>query len=193
MVINLPSRRERLNRFNDEILKLFDSNDTEIVNGVIHRKPMVGIATAHQNAVMRAKELNQQYALIMEDDLYVHSEKSREKMETAFRDVPDDFEILLGGIYTGQPTKHSEHWDSVMEFSALHFYVVRDVVYDKILGFDRSQHIDRAMAKSVKNGGLGIKSYVSNPFFCIQYPGFSDNAEKEMDYSHLLKKYKLLK
>lgn len=194
MVINLPSRRERLERFNTEIVKLFDSNNTETINGVIDKVPMKGIATAHLNAICRAKELKLPYVLVMEDDLFVQSLNSRTQMEAAFSEVPDDFEILLGGIYTAHNLKkYNNYWDSVDEFSALHFYVVNSNVYDKILSFDKTEHIDRWMAKIPLKAGGGLKSYVSNPFFCIQYPGFSDNVMSNMDYSHLLKKFNVLK
>lgn len=193
VVINLPQRRDRIERFNSEIVKLFNSNDVVIVDGVMHHRPFVGIATAHLNAIQKAKDLCLPHILIMEDDLWVQSASSREKMESAFREVPEDFEILLGGIYTGQPVKKTVHWDSVNEFSALHFYVVNSSAYDRILSFDKCQHIDRWLGKPVNLGGCGLRSYVANPFFCIQHPGYSDNTQKDMDYSHLLKKYKVLK
>ena len=191
-VINLKHRTERLQRSILQLNNFYgcESYEFYLIEGVVNRKPMVGIATSHMNAIQLAKDNQWEYVCICEDDLHFQSMLSKEYANKCFENIPDDFEILLGGIYTGNPKPYNEYWNTIDEFSGTHYYIVRNTAYDRILAFDKSQHIDRWLGH--KNKG-NLKCYVANYFFCIQFDGFSDNVNQQMDYSHLLKKFKLLK
>jgi GR25 family glycosyltransferase involved in LPS biosynthesis len=196
-VINLPERTQRLERTIIELNKFYDyTKEFTIVEGVRHKQPMIGIAQSHMNAVKLAKDNNWPAVLIIEDDVKFIGTNPKLYADNIFNNVPNDAQILLGGIYTGVPIKTTNYaWNEIKEFSALHFYVVLSSAYYTFLSFKEltPQHIDRALAKDKSNYGLGIKSYVASEFFAIQYSGFSDNQGKDMSYDHLLKKYKLLK
>lgn len=189
VVINLPERSERLLRFKNEFNYLFD--DTfQVVNGVKKDNPMLGIAEAHLNCIRLAKEKGWDKVLIMEDDLYIPAkEKARNYVSEAFKKVPDDWDIILGGVYyVRNQVKANNYWTRIGEFCALHFYIVNSSCYDKILTYDGTNHIDRWVGK------LGLNCYVPSRFFAIQYDGFSDNVKKETNYNNTyLKAFNILK
>ena len=191
-IINLPHRTERLKRTCLELDKFFQfKKDYTLIPGIMERQPMKGIAQSHMNAVQWAKDNKHPFVIIVEDDVHFQSTQSKQYADQCMLNVPDDFEILCSGIYTGTDLKLvNNYWSSVTEFSALHFYIVNETAYDRILAFNKDQHIDRWLGK--KNG-CALKCYVAREFFAIQYEGYSDNAQQEMSYSHLLKKFKLLK
>lgn len=195
VVINLPERTERLQQFKDEIKKIFN-DDIHLIEGVYDRISYKGIARAHKNAIQLALDNNWKNVLIMEDDVLFQAEttKTIDYINKAFKSVPDNFDVLLSGIYTSSGLKpYNEYWQQTGNFSALHFYVVNKKAYQRILDFDESQHIDQWMAKAVQHKGGGLTCYVAKEFFAIQRVGFSDNVGQYMDYDYLLKKYKLLK
>ncbi len=191
-VINLHKRPERLQRTEIQLNNFYGSESFKyyLVEGVVNTRPMVGIASSHMNCVEVAKESNWEYVCIVEDDVNFQSINSRLHADKCFNDVPNDFDILLGGVYTGQPIKHNEYWSTIKEFSGLHYYIVRNTCYDRILSFNKNKHIDRWLGNE---RGCNLKCYVPNEFFAIQHEGFSDNTNQDTNYNHLLNKFKLLK
>lgn len=186
-LINLPSRKDRLIEATKEIDSFFYNKAIINIDGVIDDKPMVGIAKAHLNAIRYAKEKGYDNILIMEDDLLFRP-NAKEYAINAFHNLPNDYDILLGGIYNGKKTYHNDYWNKVGAFSGLHFYVVNHKAYDKILNnFKFNQHIDRWLV-AVAN----LDCYVTNKFFCIQRNGYSDNAKTFCNYDYLLNESDLL-
>ena len=185
LVINLPQRTDRLKLFNQEI-KFIGNPCVQLVSGIIDPNPMKGIGQAHINCILIAKQSEWDNVLIMEDDVVFNGkENTLNYINIALQNAPNDWDILLGGIYFGSPKKHNEYWSYVKDFCGLHFYIVNSKAYDKILEYNFKMHIDRWM-------GSKVKCYVSNQFFATQREGFSDNTKKKEDYTKLLKKYKLL-
>lgn len=191
-VINLPQRTERLERTRKELNGFFQCDKQfNLIPGVMHRNPMVGIAEAHMSCIQLAKDNNWEYVGIIEDDVKFQSPNSKAYADECMLNVPDDFELLLSGIYTGYDLKPvNNHWNKVTEFSALHFYIVHKNAYDNILSFKKDQHIDRWLGKT---SGCNLKCYVAKEFFAIQHEGYSDNVKQDMHYDYLLKKFKILK
>lgn len=186
LVINLPSRRDRL----ENVKKQLSGYDYTIIDGVIDTKPLLGIARAHLNCIEYAKSNNWREVLIMEDDLVL-----RPNFETylnhALYNMPNDWEILLGGVYNKKGLiNYNEWWDRIGEFRGLHFYIVNQSAYDKILNYNfaEMQHIDAWMNRH----GKGLKSYVTKKYIATQLAGFSDNVRATVDYSHLIGKNQLL-
>lgn len=192
LVINLPERTERIIQFTHEYHHLFnDDCIPNIINGVRDMPSFHGIAKAHMNCIHVAKGNSWENVLIMEDDLYIPAkEKARPYMESCFNKLPEDWDILLGGVYHSQfMEKENNYWNRLVgEFCALHFYVVNHRAYDKLLTWDQTNHYDRWIAKT------GLKCYVPNKFFAIQHDGYSDNVNKLTDYnSTYLNKFTILK
>lgn len=186
-VINLPHRPEKLKQVKEEIDSFFDNKDFQLINGVIEETPHKGIAQAHMNCISLAKSNNWDSVLIIEDDLQFRS-NAKEYTNKAFKDVPIDYNILLGGLYsTDKLTPYNEYWQETKEFCGLQFYIVNSNAYDTILNFKKNMHIDRFMV-----GRGELKSYVTNKFFAIQRAGISDNIGMYKDYSDYLTKFELL-
>ena len=177
MVINLPERTDRLTKFDKEVYPL--GWKYEVMHGIRNEVPMIGIGQAHRKCVMVANNLNIPHVLIMEDDLLLaKSDKLIPYLATIMADVPDDFDILLGGYYTGTKIAiHNENWHKVGQFCGLHFYIVAQKFYQHILNYDGKMHIDRYM-----NVNHDHNVYCSNKFFAMQHDGFSDNVGKVTDY-----------
>jgi glycosyl transferase family 25 len=190
LVINLPERNERLHKFIDEFGYIFPGDTFQVINGVKAEPSFHGIAEAHMNAIKHAKENNWPNVLIMEDDLYIPAkEKATKYINEAFNKVPDDWDVLLGGVYHSVSlTKENNYWNRIGEFCALHFYIVNARAYDKLLTWDKTNHYDRWIGKT------GLKCFVPTRFFAIQYDGYSDNVNKITDYnSTYLSKFTILK
>ncbi len=191
LVINLPERTERLDKFLAECRYIFKEEDGAIrIPGVKKEPSFHGIAEAHMNAIRFAKNAGWDKVLIMEDDLYIPAkEKANKYIDEAFAKCPDEWDILLGGVYHAkQMEKHNNYWNRIGEFCALHFYIVNSSAYDKLLTWDGSNHYDRWI------GLTGLKCFVPSRFFAIQYDGFSDNVNKQTDYnSTYLTKFNILR
>lgn len=188
LVINLPERTERLEAFKKELVYLPCSN-LQYVAGIKHQEPYLGIAQAHLNCILIAKQNEWPAVLIMEDDVKFQGQsQTYDYVLNCMANLPPDWDVLLGGVYFSTGIKsYNQWWNKVGEFCALHFYIVNAKAYDKILEYDGSQHIDRWMNLKGR-----LNCYVANKFFATQRDGYSDNTKSKTDYGILLKKYKLL-
>jgi len=188
-IINLPERVDRLNQIQSELKWLFFDQAHNLVSGIKHARSQTGIALSHMACIQSAKDNLSPYCIIMEDDcIFQGKEKTREYVYKAMANLPEDWDLLLGGIYeTKGLTKYNDYWSKTKEFCALHFYIVKNTAYDTILSFDKTIHIDRWMAA---NGGLNC--YVTNKMFAIQSNGYSDNVGSMVDYSDKIRKFALL-
>lgn len=178
-----------MQRFSKEITYL--DSFAQKVSGVEHLNPMLGIAQAHINSILIAKQNEWPEVLIMEDDVVFQArEKTLSYLNEALKNVPEDWEVLLGGLYESRGlTKVNDYWSKTGEFCGLHFYIVKSSAYDKIIeGYDERTHFDRWVNK----GGKKTKCYVLNKFVAIQSNGMSDNVKKVVDYSDKIKRYSLL-
>jgi glycosyl transferase, family 25 len=187
LVINLPQRTDRLELFKQELIHI--NSHVQIINGIEHQNPMVGIGQAHINCILIAKQNEWDNVIIMEDDcIFQGKEKTLEYINNCLLNAPNDWDILLGGVYYSKKrSPFNDYWERIGEFCGLHFYIVNSKAYDKILEYDFTQHIDRWL-----NHNNRLNCFVAKKFFATQRDGFSDNTKKKEDYSRLLKKYELL-
>ena len=184
LVINLPARQDRL----DAVTAQLTSHVFEVIPGVKEKPSHKGIGMAHANAIRYALDSNMPVVCIMEDDCVLRV-GFEAYLNEALNNLPEDWEILLGGVYEGQPMRHNSHWSKVGEFCGLHFYIVRHEVYQKILSeYDFKIHIDRWMNLR----GDRFKCYVTSKFIATQSAGVSDNTGVYQDYSHMIKSNLLL-
>jgi len=89
--------------------------------------------------------------------------------------IPKFYDLYLGSIYLGKIGEDN----TVNSFCGFGCYICHERFYNTFLSVSSEQHIDRAM----EDKGL---FYVSNPFICIQYNGYSQTAKSEMNYDYLL-------
>lgn len=186
LCISLPSRPERKEAFlRNNLMGYFNW-----MNGVVDKQPFRGIARAHMNCIERAKAEGWDKVLIMEDDVeYPGKDKTLPHINECMATLPEDWDIVLGGAYHLKGyDKVNAHWKRVGEFCALHWYIVNARVYDKILAYNYTDHIDLWMGKQ------GMKIYLPNKLWAIQTDGYSDNVKKKTDYnSSYLTKFDVLR
>jgi hypothetical protein len=184
IVINLPSRKDRL----EQVKKELAGWDYTIIEGVVNEKPMLGIAQAHINAVMIAQQNEWDQVLIMEDDLVLRP-GAETYLNEALNNLPDSWDILLGGCYDcKQLSDHNKYWNQVGEFCGIHFYIVNKTAYQRFLDYDGHHHIDRW----INLRSRVLRCFITKKFVATQRNGFSDNCKKEVDYSNKIAKYQLL-
>jgi len=189
-IINLPERTDRLEQIKGELPYLFKDTRFHLVPGVRNINPMLGIAEAHLSCILKAKINGWDKVLIMEDDCYFQAkEKTLAYLKNALNHVPEDWDVLLGGIYESNGiTKIDQYWNKTKEFCGLHFYIVNSKVYDRFLTYTGNYHIDRWVNM---NGDLNC--YVTAKFVALQRDGFSDNVKQRVNYLDRLKRFEILK
>lgn len=186
LVINLPEREDR--RIN--VATQLSGVDYSLVDGIKEQKSLLGIAKSHLKCVQIAKDNNWTEVLIMEDDLVLRP-KFESYLNECLYNTPNEWDLLLGGIYNCKNYQsYNNWWDKIGEFRALHFYIVNQSAYDKILSYDHNcdQHIDAWMNRH----GRKLNCYVTKKFIATQLVGYSDNVKALTDYSHLISKSRLL-
>lgn len=187
-LINLPERFDRLHQSVREIEDYFNGDNLKLMDGVKKPRPFTGIAEAHMNCIKKAKYEKWDCVLIMEDDLvFQGKEKTLPYFNLCLENLPDDWDVLLGGVYDGSLYKENDYWNRVGKFCGLHFYIVNHKVYDTLLKYDYSYEYDVWM-----NYHLNLNCFVTAKFIAIQRNGFSDNKGREVNYESYLKNRELL-
>lgn len=182
----------RKQRSLNELQSLFKNKQINIFDAITHEVPRIGIASSHMKIIEIAKQNNYQNVIIVEDDVKFTSTSLQQYINMCFNNIPDDFDILLSGIYTGNLLDcNNQYWSQIKgDFSALHFYVVNQKAYDIILSFTKNVNIDKWLAHPQ---GANLNVYVVKQFFAVQYNGYSYNVRSNTNYDHLLNAYKLYK
>ena len=186
-IINLPTRPERLKQTEEELAKFFKNTSYTLIEGVKTKSSKLGIAKAHMNCIEYAKNNNLPNILILEDDV-IFRDNAREYADECIKNIPEDYDLLLGGLYDSLKLESvNNFWNKTERFCGLHFYIVNEKAYDKILAYNGETHIDKYMVRFAK-----LNSYVTKKHFAIQRVGFSDNVKRNVDYSILLERFELL-
>lgn len=178
IVINLPHRTERLRKTLENLSVFFSEIKPEIFlcNGVVLENTTHAVREAHKNAVRMAATAGERQALIFEDDI-LFRDGSFEYFKTLMQNLPDDFDVVLFGIYSGQIYETENlFFDKVNKFSGLQMYLVHERAYDKILSYTGGQPIDHWI-------GLNLNCYISKKHFSYQSDGWSDNAKTMTNYN----------
>jgi len=190
LVINLPDRPDRLESFKEQFKYIDQGGDSfEVIPGIRENPPLKGIAEAHKNAIRKAKENHWPQVLILEDDvLFQAQHKTIEFVQNALHNLPEKWDILLGGVYEASKVKpYNDYWMTCGQFCSLHFYIVNSHFYDHILTHNQNVHIDRWI-----NHNNNFNIFIPTKFFAIQKPGKSDNTGRVENYEAKLMKFKLL-
>lgn len=193
--IHLSKRTDREENMYKE-LDYFIPNQYTILEAERHPIGKIGVSRSFKKAINEAKKLNLDYVLVFEDDVRFTSERSRECFQNAINTLPDDWDILLGGIYADTNLfDYNEHMKKVESFSALHCTLIRETAYDKFLQHKeedkKTSHLDNYLGEFSKKGELNI--YLAYPMIAIQYTGKSNTINQVVDYSKNLEKYDILK
>lgn len=175
--MNLDARTDRWAQVQEDFI--LPEIKLERVSAVAKpERPLNGVAETFNNIVKAAKERGDPYVLIIEDDLRVLDAK---KVMDSFENVPEDWEILLGGVYHLCSDKKvvCDNWIKVTDFCSLHFIIINEKIYDKIIDIERhGKHLDRVLGKMA---GTDFNTYLMYPMPCQQRPGFSDLRKRNVD------------
>lgn len=153
---------------------------------VFLNKTCDGIANAHMNCVKHAMALDWDYCLIMEDDVKFTRLNAFSDFLKLIPKYYDSFDILLAGAYQMEVITKGPEIILTRRFSGLHCYVVNKRYYNKFIQCPSGVHIDRWLGGRNQGNATTI---VANPFLAIQYPGYSDNAKKEIDWTSMVRNY----
>lgn len=159
--------------------------------GTEHNKRTLYILESHKKALLegiyhnQSLKVNPGYVLIAEDDVRFPSIDGYKYFMDGMKKLPDDWDIYLSGVYTGQGMINYDGFSQIGHFFAgLHLYAVREKFYDQYLNCNAPFH-DTWMVKN------GAKAYVVNPFAAIQYNGYSDQRQMMVNDDHHLKGFKI--
>ncbi len=174
-IIHLPERVDRYHSVLNEISKQCVV-DYKFWSGIIDLDlPQKGISKAHKQVVRDAKFRKLKEVLICEDDILFSRNDS---LDYFLKNKPTNFDIYLGGIYEGQLRKNN----TVIDFSGLTIYIIKESFYDTFLSIPEEVNLDRGL----RNKG----NYVAcNPLIAKQLSGYSDNLKRYCDYTENLKRF----
>jgi len=137
------------------------------------------INLAHKQIVRWAKENELPFVTIAEDDIKFCD---RGAYDYFVANVPDDYDLFLGGIFLGVIDEYNE----VKEFTGLTLYRIANHFFDTFLSLPEDEHIDQALA----NKG---KYVVCNPFTVTQHNGVSSQSNQYCNYDTFFTERKLFK
>jgi hypothetical protein len=189
--MNLKCRPDRWAETVEEVKKL--GNDYRLIRyeAVEDRKnPVRGNAQTFLDLIRMAKKQKREAILIGEDDM-VLCDESRDGWERAVDELPDNWDILLGGVYFIKGKEDiTPHLCKITDFCALHFIMVRRSAYDLVLNYEKNNYgfrnIDRYIGRLGVTGKLNV--YLAWPMISSQRAGYSDLRKKEVDDNKTNKK-----
>lgn len=182
--MNLKSRTDRWEQTVDEIKKLGDTYQLIRYEATENKTdPISGHSQTFRGMIQMAKDSNMKAILIGEDDL-VLCEESKVAWEAGLSELPDDWDILLGGAYYVRDRKMiTPHLAKISDFCATHFILIRNTAFDLVLdhmnrnlGF---KNIDRFMGKLTLLKKLN--TYLVWPMMSSQREGYSDLRKKNVN------------
>lgn len=139
--------------------------------GEIGRFSYIGINRAFKKIVSYAKERDLHMITIGEDDLVFTSPGA---WKHYLNNIPDSFDLYLGGIYAGQ----LEGNRIVNGYSGHTLITVHQRFYDFFLSMPDTDHLDRALGNHAHE-----KEYIVSLPFCVrQSGGYSDNHGRIATY-----------
>lgn len=167
-------------------LNKFYEGEFEIFNAIVKPKASQGISDSFKEIVRRNYE--EPFIHILEDDVMFTSVNSRKIFDRSFTELPDNWQIYLGGSYTYKEVYDLGNIIQVNDYRSFHSVVINKNSYDYFLSHDTKlvDNIDTWVSRHTE------KAYLCNPQVAIQYNGFSYNRGKEVNYSHFLKDKNIL-
>lgn len=144
-------------------------------NGIRLKNTITAVSQSHKQIVRFAKENDLNEIAIAEDDVLFTSLNS---WKYFLEKKPKDFDLYLGGIYTGHP-----HFNDVpnllYSFTGFHLYIIRKKFYDTFISVPETSSIDALLS------GMGAY-FLCNPMVAKQRNGYSFHRKKEVDDDHYL-------
>jgi hypothetical protein len=152
--------------------------DAKIWQGIHDPNDVVrGIGLSHKQIVQFAVDHHLPQICIMEEDVWFPAGDGWLYFQ---QNIPKIFDLYLGGAYGLNQTaltriQRKAGSVEVNNFAGLHCYIINDSYYEKFLSLPENKHID-------DQPGMG-KFYICAPMAALQYPGWSSNARRSVDYN----------
>lgn len=139
---------------------------------IANKPKRTGISRAHKQIVEWALIEQIPEVCIMEDDVWF---PATDGFQHFIKNKPEVYDLYLGGITRGDIDGNN----CVKRYTGQFAYFIHEKYYTTFLDTDENLDID---------GGQSGRGHfvVCNPMACFCYPGWSDNCNGVMDYSHLL-------
>lgn len=184
--LHLPDRSDREPFMSENLPKIHSS--VQCIPGVKFQPSYKAISRAHKRIIAIAKAKGWPYVITIEDDIRIPSLKAKAAFSQAMKNLPDDWDALLGGVYDCKTYKNvGNGLAEVKGWCSLHLVLWKHTMYDDILNHHEKFHIDRYI------GAMNNKKfYLTWPFVAIQYNGFSDNVNMDVNYDNYLNRFKIL-
>lgn len=168
-------------------------SELTILPAIMLEDPVTGCAESHKSVIIRSKAQKLPFVTIFEDDIKFTCPGAWDFFNMVFEEyLPKDWDIFVGGVYFStelQDVPFNDHVKRIpKKFSSTHCIVLRDTVYDHVLSCPAGKHFDEWLSQLCGSKNV----YLCWPMPAIQSAGYSDIAGKEVDYSAMLKNFKLL-
>ncbi len=181
--INLAHRKDRWKLFTEEMSKFPDSFNIVRFPAIYDPvEPRTGCAKSHIKLIEMAKNNNLQSILVVEDDV-VFSEEPYKKIQAALTSVPDDWGILICGVYeTPVGEKIEENIHKIYYAQCSHCIVYNNSCYEKMMKYDgKPLGIDDYTSYLAATGEINL--YHVHPPIAFQRKGFSDIKNMVFDWN----------
>lgn len=139
---------------------------------IAHKPKRTGISKAHKQIVEWALIEGLPEVCIMECDVWF---PANDGYEYFLKNKPDKYDLYLGGLSRGDIDENK----ITKRYTGQFCYFIHERYYTIFLATNEDLDIDGAQSDRGE-------FHVCYPYACFCYPGHSDNAEGQVDYSHLL-------
>lgn len=176
---------DRVSRTRSEMTSQY-GGDWDFFKGVKDEKGSTGISMSFKKIII--ENYQETTIHIFEDDIKFTSKNSRKIFEESMSSLPENWDIFIAGSYMYETDYQANGYIKVFDFCSLHSVVINKSAYDKILAHDVSvqDNIDRWLGMLSKQKKINV--FLCDPQTAIQYPGYSHNVNRDVDYSNRLKK-----
>lgn len=177
-IINLEHRSDRLQHIIGEVSKLNIQN-YNIVKAVEYSPSWVGCFKSHKKCIQLAKDTNQPYSFILEDDAYFIDDALHYFNQSIVELNQYNWDMFfLGANLQTQSQKISDNLLKINGAFCAHAYIVNSKIYDYILDLVEDKPIDVYYSEIMKTYNV----YMCNPIISYQLPSYSDLEGGYRDY-----------
>ncbi len=172
-VIHLEDRIDRFQHLKGELDSLW-RGEWEIWPAIKHKIGAIGLSQTYRQIFQSVLEGNDSSVLTFEDDVKFSSLKSREWFEECIKELPSDWDILLGGVYIWKnPENFGEKLMKCNDFSGTHMVMWSRRACEVMLKHRPEDGITpRDIDRYVKETDLNV--FVCNPMVAFQIESYSD-------------------
>lgn len=159
-----------------------------IVPPVFNENKTKAISQAHKNCIKRAKKMNAEYVLVMEDDVMFTGKKNLEAFLKQIRTAPKNWEVIISGCYGIKEkliSKFKKGLNRINDVIGFHCYAVSSDYYEFFLEANERANIDRWITRKEK----GAITYLCWPMLTRPRNGISLHSEKKVNYDQETNKY----